>query len=231
MLLLVHGEVTDPDVDVFDREAVFIERVLAPLVARFPGAQDRVRARHDARSGRSSSRARARTSPRRSRRSTCSSTATRCSPAASGRTPTACRCQAREASPRAARGGDLGHAQVLPRHRQRAARARAPRRAPAAAPASSTRRSRSKAMPRCSRRPARSTGSRASRPSIGAAFYGLPLNEGTVTLERSGEVPGDDRRRRAVPRRRDASLAARRPRSGRCRRWPITAPKYSSSRS
>jgi dihydroorotase len=37
MPLLVHGEVTDPDVDVFDRERVFIERVLAPLVSRFPG--------------------------------------------------------------------------------------------------------------------------------------------------------------------------------------------------
>jgi dihydroorotase len=35
--LLVHGEVTDPEVDVFDREAVFIERVLAPLIARFSG--------------------------------------------------------------------------------------------------------------------------------------------------------------------------------------------------
>ena len=35
--LLVHGEVTDPSVDVFDREAVFIERHLAPLVAQFPG--------------------------------------------------------------------------------------------------------------------------------------------------------------------------------------------------
>jgi dihydroorotase len=34
--LLVHGEVTDADVDVFDREAVFIERTLAPLVKRFP---------------------------------------------------------------------------------------------------------------------------------------------------------------------------------------------------
>ena len=34
--LLVHGEVTDPEVDVFDREAVFIERVLAPLRQRFP---------------------------------------------------------------------------------------------------------------------------------------------------------------------------------------------------
>ena len=37
MVLCVHGEVTDPAVDVFDREAVFIERVLGPLVARLPG--------------------------------------------------------------------------------------------------------------------------------------------------------------------------------------------------
>ena len=36
MPLLVHGEVTSGEVDVFDREAVFIERVLAPLVARHP---------------------------------------------------------------------------------------------------------------------------------------------------------------------------------------------------
>jgi dihydroorotase len=35
--LLVHGEVIDPEVDVFDREKVFIDRVLAPLVARFAG--------------------------------------------------------------------------------------------------------------------------------------------------------------------------------------------------
>jgi dihydroorotase len=35
--LLVHAEVTDPAVDVFDREAVFIERHLAPLTERFPG--------------------------------------------------------------------------------------------------------------------------------------------------------------------------------------------------
>ena len=36
MVLCVHGEVTDPEVDVFDREAVFIERVLDPLVRDFP---------------------------------------------------------------------------------------------------------------------------------------------------------------------------------------------------
>ncbi len=34
--LCVHGEVTDPSVDIFDREAVFIERVLAPLRSRLP---------------------------------------------------------------------------------------------------------------------------------------------------------------------------------------------------
>ena len=36
MPLLVHGEVTDPVVDIFDREAVFIERTLAPLARDFP---------------------------------------------------------------------------------------------------------------------------------------------------------------------------------------------------
>jgi dihydroorotase len=35
--LLVHGEVTDPAVDIFDRENVFIERVMQPLLARRPG--------------------------------------------------------------------------------------------------------------------------------------------------------------------------------------------------
>ncbi|HVQ04804.1 MAG TPA: dihydroorotase [Burkholderiaceae bacterium] len=36
LLLLVHGEVTDPSIDVFDREAVFIERVMQPLRRDFP---------------------------------------------------------------------------------------------------------------------------------------------------------------------------------------------------
>ena len=36
MVLCVHGEVTDPEVDVFDREAVFIDRVLEPVTRRFP---------------------------------------------------------------------------------------------------------------------------------------------------------------------------------------------------
>jgi len=37
MPLLIHGEVTDSDVDVFDREKVFIERHLQPLLKDFPG--------------------------------------------------------------------------------------------------------------------------------------------------------------------------------------------------
>ena len=36
MPLLIHGEVTDPEIDIFDREAVFIDRVLIPLLADFP---------------------------------------------------------------------------------------------------------------------------------------------------------------------------------------------------
>ncbi|WP_166260348.1 dihydroorotase [Marinobacter salicampi] len=36
MLLLVHGEVTDPDIDIYDREKVFLERVLSPTLVAFP---------------------------------------------------------------------------------------------------------------------------------------------------------------------------------------------------
>ena len=37
MPFLMHGEDVDPEVDIFDREAVFIERKLIPLTRRFPG--------------------------------------------------------------------------------------------------------------------------------------------------------------------------------------------------
>jgi dihydroorotase len=36
MPLLVHGEVTDPEVDIFDREALFIDRILQPLLKELP---------------------------------------------------------------------------------------------------------------------------------------------------------------------------------------------------
>ncbi|QIK38220.1 dihydroorotase [Caldichromatium japonicum] len=37
MPLLIHGEVVDPQVDIFDRESAFIEQVLRPLIKRVPG--------------------------------------------------------------------------------------------------------------------------------------------------------------------------------------------------
>ncbi|MFC3874089.1 dihydroorotase [Neisseria musculi] len=37
ILFLVHGEVTDPEIDIFDREAVFIERVMKPVLDKVPG--------------------------------------------------------------------------------------------------------------------------------------------------------------------------------------------------
>lgn len=37
MRFLMHGEVTDPDVDIFDREAVFVEQRLAPWTREYPG--------------------------------------------------------------------------------------------------------------------------------------------------------------------------------------------------
>jgi dihydroorotase len=37
MPLLLHGEVTDPEVDIFDREAVFIEQIFSRIAADFPG--------------------------------------------------------------------------------------------------------------------------------------------------------------------------------------------------
>ena len=36
MPLLIHGEVTDPTIDIFDREAVFLDRVLTPLIGAYP---------------------------------------------------------------------------------------------------------------------------------------------------------------------------------------------------
>jgi dihydroorotase len=36
MVLCIHGEVTDADIDIFDREAVFIDKVLGPLMRDFP---------------------------------------------------------------------------------------------------------------------------------------------------------------------------------------------------
>ena len=88
--LLVHGEVTAHEVDVFDREARFIDEVLAPTARRHP--QLRVVFEHITTRARGGIRevARAPASARRSRPSTCCTIATRSSRAASARTTTAC---------------------------------------------------------------------------------------------------------------------------------------------
>ena len=91
LLLLMHGEVTDPAVDLFDREAVFIERVLIPLRRDFPELKivfEHLTTMEGAHYVREAGRF---TAPP-SRRTTCCTTATRSSPAASARTTTACRC-------------------------------------------------------------------------------------------------------------------------------------------
>jgi dihydroorotase len=164
LLLLVHGEVTDPAVDVFDREAVFIDRVMQPLRRDFPALKvvfEHITTREAAQYVAGADAAPRRRSPR----TTCSTTATRCSSAACARTTTACRCSSARAPPGAGAGGHLGQPEVLPRHRQRAAR-RAPEGAVgAAAPAATPRRRRWSCTPRPSRPPARWTGWRASPAS------------------------------------------------------------------
>jgi dihydroorotase len=90
-LLLVHGEVTDPEVDIFDREAVFIDRVMQPLRRDFPELKvvfehitTKEAADYVAGAGPSP--------PPPSPPTTCSTTATPSSRAGCGRTTTACRC-------------------------------------------------------------------------------------------------------------------------------------------
>ena len=92
VVLSLHGEVTDPDVDVFDRERVSSSAISRKLVRDFPALRIVVEHADDAGGRRLRSRLAARTSPRRSRRSTCAIRATRCSPAACGRTGIACPC-------------------------------------------------------------------------------------------------------------------------------------------
>ena len=188
-----------PEVDVFDREAVFIDRVLSRLVRRLPGAQDRVRAHHDRAKRPQFVRKRpARTSPRPSRRIIC--IINRNALFAGGLRPHAyCLPVAKREKHRLAvrKAATSGLAQVLPRHRQRAACAPTPRNPRAAAPASSTRRSRSKAMRRCSRRTARSTSFEAFavRERRRASTACRSTRRRSRWSAREYEVPERDRRR------------------------------------
>ena len=135
MPLLVHGEVTDPEVDIFDREAVFLDKVLAPLLKRHPGLK--IVLEHITTQGGRGVRRGERTARRRHDHAASSrpTIATRSSRAASVRTSIACpsprarsiawRCVARR--PRATRSSSSA---PTPRRTPPT-----PRNAPAAAPA------------------------------------------------------------------------------------------------
>ena len=122
MPLLVHGEVTDPAVDVFDREAVFIDSVLRSAATRLSRPARRVRAHHHPpggavrragrrRAGRDDHRASSAVQPQRD--------------LFRGLEPALvlpAGAQARGAPPGAARRRHRRRCALLPRHRQRAAR-------------------------------------------------------------------------------------------------------------
>ena len=191
MVLCVHGEVTDPEVDVFDREAVFIDRVLEPLVARLSRRSRSCSSISPPRRRPSSSQCRGQC--RGDHHAAASHHQPQC---LVRRRPEAARLlpagrQARGASAGGAQGGDLGLAQILPRHRQRAAHARG-----------------QGIGVRLRRHLQRAVRARelcqvfdeedaldrfeAFASEHGPRFYGLPLNEGTVTLERAEVVVPDE---------------------------------------
>jgi hypothetical protein len=160
--LLIHGEVVDAHVDVFDREKVFIDEKLIPLRRDFPALRvvfEHVTTREAAEyvAGAEADR----------RDDHAAAPALRPQRALQGRDPPAlvlpAGAQARDAPDGAGGGGDLRQSALLPRHRQRARTRAARRRWPAAAPAATPRRTRWSCTPPRSSRPVRSTGSRGSR--------------------------------------------------------------------
>ena len=159
MPLLVHGEVTDAEVDVFDREAVFIDQILDPLRRRLPELKivlEHVTTEEAVEYVRSASAI----LPRRLPRITFRSTGTRCLPVESARTSTACRLPSaksivrRCAAPRPP--ATIGFSSAPTAHRTR----NWPKRRPAVALAYLRRRVPLNFMPRCSRSKMHSTGSR-----------------------------------------------------------------------
>ena len=126
--LLVHGEVTDPAVDLFDREAVFIDRVMLPLRRDFPELKivfEHITTREAAQYVQSADRFVAATITAHHllyNRNAIFLAEWVGGTAAALVLPAG--IEARGASPGAGRRGDIGQRQVLPRHRQRAARRR-----------------------------------------------------------------------------------------------------------
>ncbi len=214
MVLSLHGEVTDPAVDMFDRERVFVDTLLARIVRDFPGPQGRAGAHHDAR-GRGRSCARRTAQHRRHDHAAASPVVAQ--RAVRGRHPAALLLpadpQARDASRRR-----------WSRQRPRATRATSsaptprrtrgtPRRTRAGAPAAIRRRWRSSSTPRRSRTANALDRLEAFASRFGAEFYGLPRNADTVTLERTewdvpAELPVRRRTHRAAAGGRADALAA-----------------------
>ena len=191
MPFLMHGEDVDPDIDIFDREAVFIERKLIPLTKRFPGLRmilEHLSSKDGVDFVRSAK------------------------PQVGGtitpyhliltRTdwlgwglkpymyvmPVIKTARDRDALRKAATSGEACYFLGTDS---------APHPMPArsmstASPACSMRRSRSRPMPRCSRRRARSTSSKPSRRSMGATHYKLPVNTETITLEKTSWVAPEE---------------------------------------
>ena len=183
MPLLIHGEATDPEIDIFDREAAFMEGSLIPLLGRHQGLKVTVEHATTAEI----------LDVVREHRSRCAATITP-HHLVINRT-------------HIFQGGLRPHLYCLPvakreRHRSPCARRRpratpastsaptrrpmsaAPRRRPAAARACSAGRPRCRPTCRSSTRRARWTGSRPSPRSTAPRFHGLEPNAGTVTLER-----------------------------------------------
>jgi dihydroorotase len=107
VVLLVHGEVTDPAIDVFDREAVFIEQQLIPLRRDFPELKI-VMEHLTTRRPRITCATPIASWRRRSRRTTCCTTATRCSRRHPAALLLPAGAQARDASRRPGRGATSG---------------------------------------------------------------------------------------------------------------------------
>ena len=210
MPLLIHGEVTDTHVDIFDREAVFIDRTLTGLVRDYPAFEDRLRTYHYRRSGR----------VRRSQRAQCRR---HHHPAPSRHQPQRhvrrrhppapvlpAGAEARKAPAGAAQGGDERQPEILPRHRFGTAcrchqgnRLRLRRLLQRAL--------RTRKLCQTFEEEGALDRLEGFASEFGPAFYGLPRQRGTVTLERAADNGARPHRRcRALPRRRNARLAVRR---------------------
>ena len=187
--LLVHGEVTAREVDVFERETRFIAEVLAPTISRHPKLRVvfehiTTRAAVDFVKG-----SRARVSPPPSRPSTSCTTATPSSKAAFAHTTTACRSS--RPSPIAPHSSTPPPAAIrVSSWAPTARRTRStPRRMPAAAPACFPRTPASSCTRKSSKRRANSTALEGFASDFGADFYRLPRNTDRIRLVKRAWSP------------------------------------------